>query len=297
MADEALKAKLQQIDANDTQIGSNDEQIGTNDLEIKGQVNALRQYGMGITGIQRDRLGDVVYDLADGYGQGGGGVPLPIVSRAYKIEDYMTSANSYKGVRIAELISSKGFTDVQLRGGYSDAWIAGQRNAYGTGAKQMETIRRATAAPVSGYPVVKESRSNATYPVIGYNIPASIGNTTGFNFLSSAAEFDALDAAFATSCTRIAFTTQASGSGSYIKDNPDGGFLLEELGCYLNNTGSDVTIRAIVAAYNNNSFSYATTAGSSFSGIQGGLVYYYLLEQPITVPAGKYLFWASEAIT
>lgn len=73
MADEILKAKLQQIDANDTQIGTNDERIATNDLEIKGQVNALRQYGMGVTGIQRDRLGDVVYDLADGYGQGGGG--------------------------------------------------------------------------------------------------------------------------------------------------------------------------------------------------------------------------------
>lgn len=64
MADEILKAKLQQISDNDTQIG-------TSDLEIKGQVNALRQYGMGVTGIQRDRLGDVVYDLADGYGQGG----------------------------------------------------------------------------------------------------------------------------------------------------------------------------------------------------------------------------------
>lgn len=73
MADEALKSKLQQIDANDTQIGSNDERIGTNDREIKGQVTALLQYGMGVTGIQRDRLGDVVYDLADGYGGGGGG--------------------------------------------------------------------------------------------------------------------------------------------------------------------------------------------------------------------------------
>lgn len=296
MADEVLKAKLQQIEANDTQIGSNDEQIGTNDLEIKGQVNALRQYGMGVTGIQRDRLGDVVYDLADGYGGGGGGVPLPIVSRAYKIEDSMTSANSYKGERTAKLISSYGFTHVQLRGGYSDAWIAGQKNAYGTGAKLMATVRRATAAPVSGYPVVKESRANASYPVIGYSIPTSIGNATGFNFLASAVEFDALDEAFATSCTRIAFSTQPSGSGSYTKDNPDGGFLLEELGCYLNSTESDVTIRAIVATYNN-SFTYATTTGSTFNAIYGGLVYYYLLEQPITVPAGKYLFWASEAIT
>lgn len=66
MADEILKQQLQQI-------ADNDAQIGTNDLEIKGQVNALRQYGMGVTGIQRDRLGDVVYDLADGYGGGGGG--------------------------------------------------------------------------------------------------------------------------------------------------------------------------------------------------------------------------------
>lgn len=48
------------------------EQIHTNDLEAKGEINALRQYGIGVTGIQRERLGDVVYDLADGYGQGGG---------------------------------------------------------------------------------------------------------------------------------------------------------------------------------------------------------------------------------
>lgn len=88
MADEILKAKLQQI-------SDNDEQIGTDSLEIKGQVNALRQYGIGVTGIQRDRLGDVVYDLADGYGGGGGGLPPEIVSVNEYIhqEDWLSDAN------------------------------------------------------------------------------------------------------------------------------------------------------------------------------------------------------------
>ena len=81
MADEALKQQLQQI-------ATNDAQIGTNNLEIKGQVNALRQYGMGVTGIQRDRLGDVVYDLADGYG---GGASFP---KTFLAEVPVTWANT-----------------------------------------------------------------------------------------------------------------------------------------------------------------------------------------------------------
>lgn len=47
-------------------------QIHTNDLEAKGELTALLQYANGVTGEQDTRIGDAVYRLAQGYGQGGG---------------------------------------------------------------------------------------------------------------------------------------------------------------------------------------------------------------------------------